>query len=219
MVRWMTTLVLSITWMGLLQVGGLAAIPEDLLDEALSSFRRGQYELFKRRLWDALQHEWTPSIYGPRFTLVKVPERELGNVGFASIRETARSLREYLQRENVGPGEARLAIDYLLKLTRSRSPQPEAYFSVFRACWMTLREPLARYVNQHGSSELRKRFAQLEQLHQDDSKYLASLLGGLRGEEIDEATSRRITTYAGKRLPLWEKRLSEARQLLEASQR
>lgn len=218
MIRWVTMLIFVVTWTGSLQVAGLAAIPQEVLGEALSAFQRGQFDLFKMRVSESLQLEWKPSVYGPHFTLVKVPKQELGNVGFSLVREIARSLRDYFMRETIGSSEASLAVDYLLKLVRSRSPHPDLYYFVVQACWIMLHPPLARYVDQHGTSELRKRFTQLEQLYKEDRKYIATLRDRVpRGDVADNVAGRRIVAYAAKRLPLWEKKLLEVRRLLEAS--
>jgi hypothetical protein len=188
-----------------------ASSPEEMLREALADFRQGRYERFTKRVRESLQVEWHPSIYGPNFTLVAVPSGESGNVSFALLREIARSFHDWLAQRPVEKEQARLLVDYLLKLVRSRSPHPDIYFLVIRACWVMLEHPLARYFEQHGTAKMRKAFAEVRQIYNEDYEYLHAS----RQRHHSDQKSSQIAKYAAKRLSLWENRLQRLQQLLE----
>lgn len=192
----------------------LADTPHKILREALTLAKQGRHEQFVAKVRESLTHEWQPSIYGPDFTLAAVPPRDLGNVSFSVLREVARSLRDRLAQRPVQTAEARLVVDYMLKLVRSRSPQPDIYFSVILACWTMLERPLAQYVEKHGTEASRTALAALRELNSEDVKYLRANRQQLESDQQIGQHSQ-LGKYAAKRLPVWERRLINLQRQIE----
>lgn len=186
-----------------------AEMPQSLLKDALTAYQQDNYERFSQSVRNALKVPWYPSVFGPDFRLVDVAAAEKGNVSFSMLREVARAFRTRSARTvTVDRADALLAVDFLLKLLRSHSPQPDMYFFVFHACWWGTEPILHRYADRSENAEMRRILADLR---------------GYQREEVQEVRSRRewylgdssrLVAYARKRWSKWEGRLRRLRYLL-----